>query len=516
MAAPVNIDAPNAIDLVLDIPVAQDVHDAGTTYTVWYKYTAVVGDKFLSLASYGDFGTAYDVVTRVFKGPDTAPELIIINSINRAALLGVFPGETYYFSFASFAPTNPTPAILNLLLERDPSLSPSIPLGTVLISSDRYIPYITQDFLTNATAFVDPDTGIVLSFIRSDEVEFSAGEMGDILPSGKILFGSFDFVNPALDAIKYQLFQYDGVDSVDLELAISFPFTGTFYSGLFFHPVRAQQQLDKFCVAFKGNRESVIPDSPAQFVFIQSDGTVEGKVGTAPWVLPRPAGMDVLTSAVVLNDGKTLLYTYEDINDSLIIRSYNQSTIYKYDLETETLLSDFVAAVPDFGVTDILVFADDTVLVLYYRSETDPIETFARLYDINGNTIRTFPTLGLPDSDTTPRLGYGVDQTSFWLFQKIGTQTSTLRNFRLSDGVVLHQHDLPNRQGGYGSAQINSVTELGNEYKFTLSQSCPIIVLQFPSVPEPEPIGPTPCVPCATVPMFVDDSNGNGVNFVCE
>jgi hypothetical protein len=55
MSVPGNIDPAHAIELgPLPHTLTQDVNDDGTTYTVWYKYTAVAGDNVIGIFAFGD------------------------------------------------------------------------------------------------------------------------------------------------------------------------------------------------------------------------------------------------------------------------------------------------------------------------------------------------------------------------------------------------------------------------------------------------------------------------------
>src|SRR5690349_6391065 len=102
MSAPTNTSASSAIDLgTLPASVTQNVFDAGTTYQVWYFYTAQPNDTVLSLWGYSSnfpvvASNDYFVETYVYTGPASLPVLLTSNAgrAQRPMQLPVTPGTT--------------------------------------------------------------------------------------------------------------------------------------------------------------------------------------------------------------------------------------------------------------------------------------------------------------------------------------------------------------------------------------------------------------------------------------
>lgn len=168
MPAPTNISRATALDVgTLPASVAQVVDFAGTTYTVWYKYTAVSGDNMIGWWAFGDLTvyiptmTLYDELT-----------LVISGNTNRPMQFAVSEGRTYYMAIAPNS-GNPTPANLTLSVIRHTDVT--APVGSIAINDD------TPGFplaILSATADNTP-----LSFLQG----IVAGEGGDVLDNGTVL-----------------------------------------------------------------------------------------------------------------------------------------------------------------------------------------------------------------------------------------------------------------------------------------------------------------------------------------
>src|SRR6185503_954886 len=125
MPAPTNT-SPASATVISSLPasITQTVDDAGTTYTVWYAYTATADDVEIGLFGYGD-NTAYYVGTQVYNDVSAAPATRIINTGlppdsttgNKAVQVPVTAGDAYYMTFA---PTtgHPSRAVLSLAIGR--------------------------------------------------------------------------------------------------------------------------------------------------------------------------------------------------------------------------------------------------------------------------------------------------------------------------------------------------------------------------------------------------------------
>src|SRR5690348_6329325 len=184
MAAPTNTTLATAMDIGTTLPYSttQTVDDAGTTYTVWYAYTAQPDDVVIGVLGFGDVVRYAPVVSVWTSVSDTWLPTLQITGDNVAIQLPVVVGTTYYFEFTPNA-GNPTPAVLHLSIER--SAQASVPAGSIAVPDDSAgfplaLIDATSDF--NVLAFRSP---------------FAASEAGDVLAeSGAVL--AFDDTDNAL------------------------------------------------------------------------------------------------------------------------------------------------------------------------------------------------------------------------------------------------------------------------------------------------------------------------------
>src|SRR5262245_20956150 len=136
MPAPSNTSFTNATDLgTLPASVSQNVHDSGTTYTVYYKLTAPTGAKVVSVFGFGDL-TTYKPSTSVYHGALPTPPswLNIAGGQNVPIQFPVDEGEVYYLKFTKNG-TNPNPAQLTITAQVAPDAS-SFPDGAIVVNDD--------------------------------------------------------------------------------------------------------------------------------------------------------------------------------------------------------------------------------------------------------------------------------------------------------------------------------------------------------------------------------------------
>jgi hypothetical protein len=128
--APTNTSAGTATDFgTLPYSGSQNAHDAGTTYTVWYKYTPATS-QMISVFGFGDLVTYRPTIT-VFTGVGATP--VGIGVTNKPVQVYVNSGSTYWFRFVPNG-GNPTPAVL--LLEAEAFVPEAIPSGAILVNDD--------------------------------------------------------------------------------------------------------------------------------------------------------------------------------------------------------------------------------------------------------------------------------------------------------------------------------------------------------------------------------------------
>src|SRR5229473_703357 len=135
MPAPTNQTAATAIDigtsLLPPFTTTQNVNFGGTTYTVWYQYTAQPGDVVINVFGFGDL-IAYSPVLSVFS-PDSVTAYLSLSGLNVPLQFPVVVGNTYWFQFASNG-GNVATAVLTLSARRAPKNS--APIGALFINDD--------------------------------------------------------------------------------------------------------------------------------------------------------------------------------------------------------------------------------------------------------------------------------------------------------------------------------------------------------------------------------------------
>src|SRR4029453_2573321 len=121
MPPPPNTTPATATDLgALPANLTQTVHDAGTTYTVWYRFTAPAGAVVVGVWGFGDL-TVYRPTLRPYIGPATAPvPWLSIDALNKPCQFPVTPSTVYYLEVTPNA-GNPAPAVLTLTVEVAPT-----------------------------------------------------------------------------------------------------------------------------------------------------------------------------------------------------------------------------------------------------------------------------------------------------------------------------------------------------------------------------------------------------------
>src|SRR5262245_58692510 len=97
MPAPTNTSATTATDLgTLPASVSQNVHDSGTTYEVWFKFTAPADAVVIGAFAFGDLVT-YKPTIRPYNGPAGAPtQILSIAAENKPIQFPVSAGTEYF------------------------------------------------------------------------------------------------------------------------------------------------------------------------------------------------------------------------------------------------------------------------------------------------------------------------------------------------------------------------------------------------------------------------------------
>ena len=420
MPAPTNTTAGTATNIAsLPASISQDVHDAGTTYEVWYKYIAGVTDKLIGLWGYGDGLTPYTVRTRAYS--DAGITLLVdtgTGGVNKAIQVPVNYGTTYYFRFTPNA-GNPTPAILKIEAEKAPS--------TAVINGDIFINDDTENF---PGIVVDPSTGEVKNSFNS----MPAGEGGDILEDGTILLADAWNGNLKLFDKNFNLL---ATIAIDIGFAIS---------------LRANHGQDLFYLGLATNP-----------VTVKTVNNV-GAIGGTTWTL---TGNTNISGIAASNDGTTLYFANTPV----------ASAVERWNLGTDTALSNLAAGIASEFVSDILVLDDDTIVVLSYLSTG--ASCTARRYNAVGTLLSTYSigAISLPAS-TPPRLAYDTDLgDNFWVWTHRPSPNTGMSRFlkiKVSDGSILATVDIIE----YETGVYNQTATLTPGARFGISFSCPFFLLR--------------------------------------
>ena len=385
MAAPVNQTALTAIDVgTLPASISQDVRDAGTTYTVWYKYTAITGDTVIGIFGYGGSGS-YFPDTNVYIGPAAAPVAYLVSSANNIPIqIPVTFGVTYYFEFAQFGGD---PAILTLSVQRAPAST--APIGSIFVNDD------TALFpLALVSPTIDHTT---LQFITP----FPAGEGGDVLESGIILID--DITTSEVKLYNPQLI---------LQSTLSIASSDS--------KIRANNSTDQFWVGIGTNPVTV------------KTVTSLGVFGATTYTLTANTSIKGIAS----NNAETILYFSNNTGGGALKR---------WNLSTDAAMADFLAGVGTRRIVDILVLTDDTVVFLTFDGARDTnvfhydaAASLLHTYAIGTGAISTVPRLAYAIDNPN----------SFWVWYHPTVGISRFDNIKISDGSILGSVDHTEYEGG--------------------------------------------------------------------
>jgi hypothetical protein len=403
MPAPTNISAATATDLgTLPASVSQNVHDAGTTYTVWYKYTPATS-QMIGVFGFGDLVTYRPTVT-VFTGTGSTAVGIAVQ--NRPVQVYVNGGFTYWFRFVSNG-GNPSPAVL--LIEAEAFTPEAIPAGAILVNDD------TDGGPGAIVSSVDGDDYHVYDYISP----FPAGESGDVLRStGRVLMedqtGDLERYDVNLTTLGSVAVAMSG--STDL--------------------IRANQALDQWFVG--------IP-TVASIQIVNADGTL-GSLHTLP-----TTGLTAITAS---NDGSIIYNAGQGGSVSAPIKRWLTGS--------SVMDTDLVAGVSGYKVTSMLTLEDDSIVALY-SEDASPHDTYAVRYSAAGATVQTY-SITSAASSLAPRLTHAMDLDSFWVwFHDTSTPgESTFREYAIGGTLLRSVNHIDYSNGSYqGSETATPISRFG-------------------------------------------------------
>lgn len=193
-----------------------------------------------------------------------------------------------------------------------------------------------------------------------------------------------------------------------------------------------------------------------------------------------PVGGFTLASAIAVSPDETIAYVLQ----------LGSAPIKRIDLTTGTLMSDLVAAIPNYsGQQEILMQPDGSLLVPYHRSPSSAGDA-VRHYSAAGVLLAEFAvsTASFPDLNHIAEAH--DDGASFWawLFDQDadGNSTGRFKRVRIADGVVIAEFISYEFNIGQGPTDGDPVSQV----QWGHSNSCPFWVLTG-FTPEP-PIPPLP------------------------
>lgn len=425
MPPPSNITAATATEITsLPFSTTQNVYDAGTTYTVWYKYTAQIGDNMIGLWGYGDFiGNNYVVRTHVYQGPESSLLSWLPITDDRPTQFPVTVGVTYFVSFEKRPDLTPTSAVLNL----------SVLKHTESTDTDGY--FLNQAFNKSAT-YNAPPISSILSADRDQIINryirnIVIGEAGDRLADGTLML-SEAYTSPHIE-----IYNSSYVSQISIPFSVG---TGV--------AIRAHHSTNRFWAASDVFRPTIkeYSSAGAELFSVRVDATITG------------------SGPLAVNNARNIVY--------FGVKSTGQP-IWKRDLNTG-VESIFVDLVSMHIAVESIVLSDDTVLILYAQAQADPANVFVRRYNPAGTLVQTYEMGSL--GNFVPRIGIDpTDSSHFHIYYLpvSGIPRDRIDKIRISDGVVVRSRYYTRYvAGAYGGFAVpEPIARFGHD------PSCPLIVL---------------------------------------
>jgi hypothetical protein len=434
MPPPTNTSGAAAIELgPLPNTLTQDVNDAGTTYTVWYKYTAQTGDNVIGVFAHSDDLALYKPVLELFT-PDAVTAFPMMGSYNVPAQFPVTAGHVYYLRITSYT-GNVATAHLTIEGYRQ---TPIAMAGSAILIPDDVPGY--------PMAIIDTSTGAVSRFVQG----IPAGETAAQWTTGEF----------ALEA--WTIFPSQTTSRLR---AYSSSLTQLFETVL--DPVRFQR-----CHLSSNRHDN-------WYVLL---GNVVA--GTAP-TIQRLNGAGAVTATWSLTPFSSMSGTYyrprslaTSRTDTIAyIGETGDRNVKRWDLVANVALSDLVANLPGYYPLELLVLADESVVVCWWTQLDNGHhgDVILRRYSSSGTLLTDYGSFG--DCQDPRIASAAADPASFWLDQKpypmTAEATITVKEIRASDGAVLTSVSTVGfEQGKYaGTATLTPPALFGR------SESCPIVIM---------------------------------------
>lgn len=398
MPVPPNI-TPDTAKVITATPYSdfQDVSFGGTTYTVWYRHTPTVNGMY-QVRAVGNTTPLYHPTVQIFS-PNAATDHVTASATDVPIQYWGQSGVDYFFKVSSSTGNIAGSANLEFLF----AIHSVVVGGT--IPSDSIV--VNDDESTLPSVFIDPATGEILGYTPT----LPSGEHGALLDNGLLLLE--DDTNRATNGdIIVRL--YDACDNYRLltTTTISMPASGwqpTFIGG-------------------KGNGPFYLGWA---FDFDNASGGPSYRSLAIDGTLSTPTALlgTEMRGLEVSNDLATLFYSGKNSAADFPIKRWN--------LSTNTTLTDLIAHVAGLQPSDILVLSGGRLAILYTQNLVSPRERTVRIYDSAGVFERSI-SFGFRDT----RLGYDTDTTTFWVLAR-GTLasgdlgTATFYNINAATGATI-------------------------------------------------------------------------------
>jgi hypothetical protein len=483
MPAPANTTPATAIDIgtltgATPYSTTQNIYEAPTAYTVWYKYTAVAGDQSLGAFAVGDLDspingryrpllTVFDSLAHANAGtPAYQP-----STVDKCCQFQIDAPTTYYFRIAPFLFFALNPAygtVLTFSVYRH--LEEAIPTGALIINDDGF----GADGLP--ASILDPIDGHVVRFQRG----CPQSERLDICHQGRRIL-----VHDVSDDVTKL---YD----LDFTLLATLPYninTGAL----------ASNRSNRLYIGMLGSPYTG-PITPATVYVTDLAGTLVGTISL-------PGAGYGLYFTIGVNNAGTILYYAGTTDASTGTGPSYRSTIRRWDIVNAVNLSDLASGPTVDAVIDytLMVLTDDTIVAIWSDSIDGSVVTHLIQYNPDGTVVHNHDLSAVILDDPGPRVCPCEDDlTAVWIWQRgsdeeIPNATSGFKKIQISDGAVLVAFDQVQFNNGVYSAAI---TETPVDF-WGHSESCFFAAWPDTSVPPIEPITGTLAL---TIPLSASPS----------
>lgn len=443
--SPTNTAATTALTVpYLPYKVAQSNRLSPTTYTnLWYSYTATAADNNMSVWGYSPTTDVDDPQIRIFTGPASSPVQYLsgILGSRKQVQFPVTGATTYYIRERAIVNQTGQGAVI---VQFSSSGTPDVTSGDIIVPSDG-------DGLS--AAIVREGFGVI-SFNK----DIPNGEQGDVLETGEI--AQANRYSPK----NIKTFDIDLVEMSDISSLNSD------YNKF----IRTNNGLDIFYVV----ASNYTPVQDSEVYTIDATGTLSSLIATLPSV---SLGAELIYGGATANNAGTILYYTDRVG------GYN---VKRWDLSGNAPLSDFLAAVANYNIVDLLTLDNDNIVVSYFDESIGGHDFYVKIYNPAGALQNTY-NFGDTNFADPARLAYSTNNsTSFWVWlHKDGDLDDGIAHFKeiqISDGATLT--DVPVLEmDSDGTSNITTPTPYGI---FGVSPSCPFYILREGFIPPP-PINPS-------------------------